>query len=287
MTKKVRYCLLSSLLIAVLILSGIGIYRLASPSDDRNASGYPIKEIPLESQTGNESAIIPPWEEMTNGMRFPYLFYEGIEYSGGNIIPKGKTYLGGALGKVSVSAEDLQSGKTYTEEATVHTITGVSTECSLALCFANDENAYVYNNSLYRPETLSDLVTDLNLESYLSFGYIYDEQSSDNVRFEYDSAVFLWQMLLIDNLSAKAVDVTAEETFAGRLLSVAIDIPVLGYRNISLAVTKEGYLSTNILNTGKSFYIGKEKVDAFVSYVKENCDGYRIVYIGGTDPIPE
>ena len=36
---------------------------------------------------------------------------------------------------------------------------------------------------------------------------------------------------------------------------------------------------TNILDTGKGFYIGEDKVKEFLEYIKENYDGYKIVYV--------
>ena len=61
---------------------------------------------------------------------------------------------------------------------------------------------------------------------------------------------------------------------------------MLGYENISLGVTENGYLTTNILNTGKAFFIGAEKAQMFMDYVIENCEGYDIIYIE-RDILPE
>ena len=62
-------------------------------------------------------------------------------------------------------------------------------------------------------------------------------------------------------------------------MEISVDIPILGYRNISCSLTEEGYLVTNILDTGKAFFIGKEKVQEFVNYIIANYEGYRIVYV--------
>ncbi len=44
-------------------------------------------------------------------------------------------------------------------------------------------------------------------------------------------------------------------------------------------MTDKGYLLTNIRGTGKRFYIGEDKVQEFLNYIKENYDGYKIVYV--------
>ena len=38
-------------------------------------------------------------------------------------------------------------------------------------------------------------------------------------------------------------------------------------------------MTTNILETGKRFYLGEEKVQKFVKYIIENYDGYKTVYV--------
>jgi hypothetical protein len=58
-------------------------------------------------------------------------------------------------------------------------------------------------------------------------------------------------------------------------MGISIDVNVIGYRNISLGVNNGGYLQTNILDTGKAFYIGEDTVRAFVDYIQSN--GSRIV----------
>ena len=62
-------------------------------------------------------------------------------------------------------------------------------------------------------------------------------------------------------------------------IEISVDIELLGYENISVSLTDKGYLLTNILDTGKGFYIGEDKVQEFLNYIKENYDGYEIVYI--------
>ena len=62
-------------------------------------------------------------------------------------------------------------------------------------------------------------------------------------------------------------------------ISISVNIPLLGLQNISVSLTDKGYLLTNILETGKGFYIGEDKVQEFIDYIIENYDGYKIVYV--------
>ena len=61
-------------------------------------------------------------------------------------------------------------------------------------------------------------------------------------------------------------------------MNISINFELLGYKNISIGITEDGYITTNILDTGKAFFIGPEKATEFMDYVLETCDGYKIVY---------
>jgi len=71
------------------------------------------------------------------------------------------------------------------------------------------------------------------------------------------------------------------------VMSCSIDVNVIGQRNIALSVTKNGYLTTNILATEKRFFIGKDAVNRFVTYVLEHGSGRRLTAILAAVPIPE
>ena len=66
-----------------------------------------------------------------------------------------------------------------------------------------------------------------------------------------------------------------------------VDVPLLGYKNISLGVTEDGYIVTNILDTGKAFYIGKDKTEAFIKYVESECKGEVLPKENGDEAVPE
>ncbi len=70
-----------------------------------------------------------------------------------------------------------------------------------------------------------------------------------------------------------------------KLLDLCVSVPILGYENISLSIHEDGYLITNILSTGKKFFVGEENTQAFVDYVLKECSGYEIVYTLNPDEI--
>ena len=144
-------------------------------------------------------------------------------------------------------------------------------------------------NDGYRPATLKDFIDDLNLTETLSFGSIYYEWMQENgeiahIEFKNLNDAVVWNMLLSDT-SLECVEFSGNDILINGM-SISVSIPLLGYENISLGVTENGYLTTNILNTGKAFFIGAKKAQMFMEYVIENCEGYEIVYIEG-DILPE
>ncbi len=51
--------------------------------------------------------------------------------------------------------------------------------------------------------------------------------------------------------------------------SVSIDLPALGRRNVAINVYSDGYISTNIADSGAKFYIGTVNAQAFIDYVSQ------------------
>ena len=80
-----------------------------------------------------------------------------------------------------------------------------------------------------------------------------------------------WEMLLCDEALCNEYDETDWQRQWNNKISIRIDMPLLGYQNISISLSEDGYLRTNLLDTEKLFHIGKDKVDAFMEYVEENC----------------
>ena len=117
-------------------------------------------------------------------------------------------------------------------------------------------------------------MNDLSLKENLTFVSFSGTQRKNgkavcDVEYTNVDKAKVWELLFSDT-AAKAVkdyDSMNFETAA----DIAIDLKLLGYENISLAVTRDGYLTTNILDTGKAFYIGKPAAEKFLSYLEKEC----------------
>ena len=220
---------------------------------------------------------------MTVTQKFPYLSFNGYEYSTADkVIPEDK--VGKKITSATLTGTDRYTGKTYAINADIYGIAGISKNCAVSLKFEGYDELYVCRNSGYRPETLGQLTDDLNLKNTLTFGKAYatiqkDKNSYAQTEYSGLDGEKVWEMLLSDR-ELKNVKDYDSMNFGKELISVSINIELLGYENISLTVTEDGYLTTNILDTGKAFFIGKEKAEEFYGYVRENCEGTeKITYI--------
>jgi hypothetical protein len=79
----------------------------------------------------------------------------------------------------------------------------------------------------------------------------------------------IWDMLLSNpNLPNEGNAKYREE-----LIDISVNLNILGIKNKSFAFNSDGYIQTNILESGKTFFIGKDKVNMFIEYVTQNAVG--------------
>ena len=231
---------------------------------------------------------VPSWDDMTVTQKFPYLSFNGYEYSTADkVIPEDK--VGKKITSATLTGTDRYTGKTYAINADIYGIAGISKNCAVSLKFEGYDELYVCRNSGYRPETLGQLTDDLNLRETLTFGKAYATVKKGDTYTETEYSGLdgekVWEMLFSDR-NLKNVKDYDSMNFGKELISVSINIELLGYENISLTVTGDGYLTTNILGTGKAFFIGKEKAENFAEYVHESCEGTeKITYtVNSSEP---
>lgn len=250
---------------------------------------WPEKVVSRTQSSEAETAIIPKWDEQTISQQYSEVKWNTVMYSTRQTEIKSEM-IGSVLGAVTATGIDNYTDTVHTMEAAVYAINNISAECAVAVLFDGETDYYVYVNTEYQPETLGDFITDLNLKETLSFGSVYYDWKTEDkpvttIEFVDLEASRVWEMLLSDE-SLKAIK-DNDAMWLGDKMSVSVNIPLLGYENIGLWVTEEGYLVTNILSTAKVFDLGTEKTEQFINYVVENCEGYELVYEDSSGEIPE
>ena len=288
---KLKYILAP---ICIVFIAVIGLYKsgiftskpdiIISKKDD-----WIIKEVQVDKKdTPTDTAVIPKWNEMSISQQFNEVEYNNSKYSS-RITKISNNNILKNIGNATLTGYDTYTETTYNKKAELYSIKDIEEKCAIAIKFEGDTDYYVYVNSYYRPTTLGEFTKDLNLEEIISFGTIYynywdeDLQEDINVEFYGVDNKIIWQKLFNNkNLENIYSDNDTEKYTSERFsqsIGISVYIPLLGYKNISVSLTDKGYLLTNILDTGKGFYIGEDKVQEFLDYIKDNYNGYKIVYV--------
>ncbi|MGN0649213.1 MAG: hypothetical protein ACI4KM_02160 [Oscillospiraceae bacterium] len=230
---------------------------------------------PISESTSSceEVWIIPSWDEMSMVERFSEVEFGGERYNGSAFSGFER---GEYLGEAELTGYDVYEEKSYTANAEVYSNVGISTQCAVVVVFETGEE-YVYRNTWYKPSTLGEFIRDLNLRENLEItsAYVQDNRADgwSNTHYTGVSTDKIMEILFADESipNVQNFDQMVFE-FGSSKIDFAVDIRKIGAQNISIALTEEGWLTTNILDTGKAFYVGTEKIDEVMRYL-ETCDG--------------
>ncbi|QVK18632.1 hypothetical protein KHQ81_02640 [Mycoplasmatota bacterium] len=234
----------------------------------------------LIATTTEEIYIVPHWDDLSIEEKYGEIEYNNSRYTSA-ISEINNSEIVNLLGETTASGYDVYNDKEYTINCSVYSIKSIASNAVVAVKFDEYEGYYSYINNSYNPESLGNLIDDLNLHKNLGFNKIYYSYWKDGIlengnyiQMEYtlsDTSV-IWDILLSDT----SLKNEGDTYYGATKMGISIDVKNVGHKNISLAVNDAGYLQTNILNTGKTFFIGKDKVEYFIDYVLTNGTGTRI-----------
>ena len=281
--KKLSWIKWGSIAAMFVLVVAMGVMILPGMLKDDNQSvmtDWPTKHVPKASDASEIAGPITAetWSVTGNAGRYTDLQYSDIGYRT-CAVAVNESYKGKSLGDGVVTGQDLFSLEMHEMNVEVYEITGVNPEIAVAIRFTEPDQSvnglkhvYAYMNIDYVPETLGDFINDLDLNEKLEIGLtgMY-QHGSDTVMFEN-----LAKEKVLELLSACSNVENSPNAETGEKV-LGISASWLGM-NKSISLTKDGYLISNILETGKSFYIGTDKVNEFVEYVRNNCDGFIYVY---------
>ncbi len=283
----IKYILIPIFAIVIIILIWLMQTHLFNKKNQTHQ--WIEKQVSNNSEYSDLPATIPYWKDRPISQQYNEANYNNEKYSSRNTkISNDK--IKENLETTTLIGKDTDTNTEHEKKAELYSIKDISEKCAIAIKFENDNDYYVYVNSYYKPTTLEEFIQDLNLKEITSFGTIeynyWEGKESDNP--EYTNVEFydvkndiIWKMLFndtsLENIYSDADPGNyVSERFASKI-NISVDIPILGYENISVSLTDKGYLLTNILDTGKAFYIGEEKVQKFLNYIIDKYDGYKIV----------
>ena len=255
----------------------------AKPLVPENTTTPQISEQVQTEQAGGETAAVPQWKDRTISERFSEFNFSGKTYCTRiTALPADK--IGREAGTAALSGFDIYTDKNYSENAAVFEIKGISADCALAVRFNSDDAYYAYVNSYYTPATLGEFISALNLSETLTCAGALrtgvNSRGEEEIT-EYKSVPAEKLIkLLSDNASAALVPEYDDFMFIRDAVSVSVGLSLLGYKNVSLSISDSGYLQTNILDTGKCFFIGEENARAFGEYL-ETLEKERLEAVSG------
>lgn len=223
-------------------------------------------------------AIATKWEEKSITEKFYSVKFLENEYDA-RYQKIDESLIGENLGVAELMGYDTYTDSYYKTDANIYEIKGFPTKCTVALKFGKDTSYYPYINAYYRPQTLGEFMKDLNLKETVEFGSVWYEDKDDDyelIEFPDVEDEAIWKILFDDETPK---NVYKDGEYHVTIMTISVNMPVFGYENISVSISEDGCIITNIFDTGKTFYIGEEKVQKFASYVLKNYDGYKTVYV--------
>lgn len=254
------------------------IKNLKTPETGGSSSGINIieKHVVREEDTGIEAgeiAMLEDWDRLIDPCRYLEVEFHGRTYVS-KLIAVHEDHQGDPLGEGEAVGQDYKTDEIKKTTVKVGKVIGMSEEVAITVRF-NDEDQYPYAYVCpdYVPDNLGDFIDKLNLYTELDTKLCYYEGGGDPVVFEDVDMPLIWSYLLND---AMAVNEPNREP-GRKVIEMTATINVLGYHNHAMWLTEDGYLCTNLLETGKYFYIGKEKVEAFQTEVFKH-QAYRYIY---------
>lgn len=246
----------------------LGEFRYAGATQDEAFAKY------VEDTSSTDIAVETPWEDLELCYQYPEVAFNGVTYDAQGA---GKHFdVGSMLGAQTISGTNYNTDKTYDMSVEFYAIQGIDSGYAIAVKFAADEPYYIYTNCLYDTPTFGDFVEGLNLEENMTFDAAYIEGPATFVMVQDIDSEFMWDFLA-DCYDAESVGdylEFSEEIFRENsdaldiLVDFSISSDVLGFENLSFAVTQGGYISTNAISTGRAFYIGADKAKELLSCIK-------------------
>lgn len=232
----------------------------------------------------------PAIEYWGNSAKYFNLNFNNAGYRNVQDMLLDKGDLGELLEDATAWGEDKYDHR-YETTVSVYKIKDIAKNVAVAVKFSDDENYYFYNNFKYIPETLGDLVSDLNLKekmNSLKFIYVHlivDENDYKRIwKYEAPEPQIIFDYLLSHaDVKPRTTDISEWRDVNYHFIS--FEAPgYIDYDANAFKFNESGDVYIRLLNGEPMlFNIGADKTNEFIKYVKENCDGGKSDIINYSD----
>lgn len=221
------------------------------------------------------AALVPKWEERSITSKFSEISSGNGKYSASAAVADTEK-IGAFIEKTVIMGQDEgYTEKVYTQNAELYALRGIAREAAIAVRYEGDENFYICRSYTYKASTLDRLITDLGLEKNLKFtearAYIRNnDKVTKEIKYSGWSANKITELLLACKAARSADE--AEVPWFLADVQINAEIEALGQTGAYIAISRDGYLETNILSTGKLFFIGETAAERFTEYFENECE---------------
>lgn len=255
----------------------------------------PNWDVIYETKVDDNSFNLPLWNERTINQKFNQFIYNNETYCiwSFNSSSISEQYIENKLDSINISSYDENMNE-YSIIAEVFEIKKINSSCAVALKFENDENYYSYINGNNKFKTLFELVDDLNLKEYASFGrteYRYENGAEKIVRFDDFDDSIIWDTIF-NNLDLENELISSNNKYVSISMIIEITVPILGIdeRNESLpngsilCISDDGYIKLKVHTSKYSlFYVGEENTKKLCDYIINCVNGYEVIFVTDQD----
>ncbi len=183
----------------------------------------------------------------------------GSKYISCNVQHVDAKKIGEFLENISLNGKNEITGEEVSIGAKVFKINNISSDCAIAIKYDTDNEYHVFRNINYSPETLGQLINDMDLEHEMIINGVYVNDTFYKIDPEK-----LWEILFNDRDIENCGSGMSQGNYG-----ISIDIPLMGRKNIGITVNSNGYISTNIAESVAKFNIGTSKAKEFIDYVDQ------------------
>ena len=229
----------------------------------------------VNETTTAATMVAPKWEEREVFEKYiGGAVISGIEYQS-SVRELDENLIEAKLGDLKLTGYDIYTDKTYEISATFYRIQHIDPDCVVAVRYEGYDGCYGFFNSTFKFKTLADLINRLDLPEHLKINNAfthsvwYGDINKELLRWDTYSLPdpgIVWKQLLARTDSINEGE-AARDKLGWEVMSISIDYAPAGQSKIGIVLFDNGYLTTNILWSLQSFYIGEEAVMAFRDFV--------------------
>lgn len=231
-----------------------------------------------------ETAYVPHWSDMKYYEQFSCLTYQGRDYCATDLIPSNSDL--SYLDTVTATGYDIYTDTEHTMNFDLYSIAGYDSEIILAAAAEGQDEIRCYRSS-FEPKTMGEWIDKLHIRDELIILGAYYMNTTGETKtigdatylvytdeiYKFDDYSFVHDMLMPES-AWEAVNEPDKDPFfmneGGRKLDLSVSIPTFGIYSKSISVFDNGYISSNLGDTQKCFFIGKTAAQKFIDYVLEN-----------------